>query len=205
MAHVPTAERRSQLIDAAITLMTREGVAAGSTRAVAAEIGVAQMTVHYVFGSKAEFTREILRELSRRVLEQVRPTAEAARGSGFEESLNLAARALWETVQADPGGQLLWTELSLQALRDEETRRLTAEHDADMRAVTAEVLETIAMRHGQDLAVPASALARFFLAGFDGLSGQSMTAPDPEAEELCLGQLISATAALATGEPTRAR
>ncbi|MYT21362.1 TetR family transcriptional regulator, partial [Streptomyces sp. SID7760] len=40
MAHVSAAERRPQLIKAAIDLMTREGVAAGSTRAIAAELGV---------------------------------------------------------------------------------------------------------------------------------------------------------------------
>ncbi len=54
MAHVSAAERRPQLIKAAIDLMTREGVAAGSTRAIAAELGVAQATVHYTFGTKED-------------------------------------------------------------------------------------------------------------------------------------------------------
>ncbi|NED37805.1 helix-turn-helix transcriptional regulator [Streptomyces sp. SID8499] len=54
MAHVSAAERRPQLIKAAIDLMMREGVAAGSTRAIAAELGVAQATVHYTFGAKEE-------------------------------------------------------------------------------------------------------------------------------------------------------
>lgn len=48
----PLAERRPQLIKAAIDFMTREGVAAGSTRAIAAELGGAQATVHYTFGSR---------------------------------------------------------------------------------------------------------------------------------------------------------
>jgi AcrR family transcriptional regulator len=40
----------------AIDLMTREGVAAGSTRAIATELGAAQATVHYTFGTKAELS-----------------------------------------------------------------------------------------------------------------------------------------------------
>ncbi|NUP01767.1 MAG: TetR family transcriptional regulator, partial [Nonomuraea sp.] len=47
MAHVSAAERRPQLIRAAIAVMRRDGVAAASTRAIAAELGIAQATVHY--------------------------------------------------------------------------------------------------------------------------------------------------------------
>lgn len=59
MTHVPAAERRPQLIRAAIDYMAREGVAAGSTRAIAAELGVAHATVHYTFGTKEGLYRAV--------------------------------------------------------------------------------------------------------------------------------------------------
>lgn len=40
-------------------------------------------------------------------------------------------------------------------------------------------------------------LARFFLAGFDGLSVQHLSLPDEEAELICLQALVSAVVVLA--------
>jgi predicted regulator of Ras-like GTPase activity (Roadblock/LC7/MglB family) len=48
-------------------------------------------------------------------------------------------------------------------------------------------------------AQPAETLARFFLAGFDGLMMQHLSHPDVEAEITCLQALISAVVALAGG------
>ena len=71
MPRALAAQHRSAIVNAAIRLMAREGVAAASTRRIAAEAGVAQATIHYVFGSKTElqlaalaaagetFTREV--------------------------------------------------------------------------------------------------------------------------------------------------
>ncbi|GAB2986193.1 hypothetical protein GCM10023080_059700 [Streptomyces pseudoechinosporeus] len=44
MAHVSAAERRPQLIKAAIDLMSREGVAAGSTRAIGTVVSEGRQT-----------------------------------------------------------------------------------------------------------------------------------------------------------------
>lgn len=199
MAHVSAAERRPQLIDAAIDLMRREGAAAGSTRAVAAELGVAQMTVHYVFGSKAEFTRAVFEELGRRTVDQVRPFAEHPTRGGFAESLAHTVRVLWRVSVEDRGAAVLWDELSVQALRDPVLRETYREHALDMHRVTTELLTTLAERSGTALAAPAPVVARFFLAAFEGLLSQHLAAPDEEAEQRCLEQVIAATVALATG------
>lgn len=86
MAHVPAAERRPQLIQAAIDLMAREGIAAGSTRAIAAELGVAQATVHYTFGTKKDLYRAVVEQLTAEFIGQVRasapPRARSASRSG---------------------------------------------------------------------------------------------------------------------------
>lgn len=115
MAHVSAAERRPQLIKAAIDFMTREGVAAGSTRAIAAELGVAQATVHYTFGTKEGLYLAVMEQLTQDLVAQVEGAAPA--DGGFEETASALAVALWRTVREQPESHQLLTELTMFALR----------------------------------------------------------------------------------------
>jgi hypothetical protein len=65
--------------------------------------------------------------------------------------------------------------------------------------VTTKPVTETAQRTGHQLVQPAETLARFFLAGFDGLSVQHLSLPDEEAELTCLQALVSAVVALAGG------
>jgi AcrR family transcriptional regulator len=51
-SYEPMSVRRRQLIDAAVRVVTRDGVAKATTRRIADEAGINLGTVHYVFGSK---------------------------------------------------------------------------------------------------------------------------------------------------------
>lgn len=196
MAHISAAERRPQLIKAAIDLMTRKGVGAASTRAVAAELGVAQMTVHYVFGSKQELYRAVLEQLSQEVLDGVRKAP--ASDARFEDAMATMARALWRSVREDPLTHLVVTELSILALRDPNLRETITGHFYGMGQAASVLIAQTAERTGQPLAQSPDTVARFFLAGFDGLTMQRLSIPDDEAEEACLNHLIASTVALAT-------
>ncbi|MZF86030.1 TetR/AcrR family transcriptional regulator [Streptomyces sp. SID5643] len=197
MAHVSAAERRPQLIKAAIDLMAREGVAAGSTRAIAAELGVAQATVHYTFGTKEDLYRAVIQHLTQEMENQVRQAAPD--GAGFEETVGVLASALWRTVRNQPKSYQLLTELTMFALRSPHLREALETHNLGVLSVTSELVTDAADRAGQQLAQPARTIARFFLAGFDGLVLQHLTHPDDEAELSCLQALISSTLALAGG------
>ncbi|MGA4843878.1 TetR/AcrR family transcriptional regulator [Streptomyces sp. G45] len=197
MPHVTAAERRPQLISAAIALMSREGVAAGSTRAIAAELGVAQATVHYTFGTKEELYRAVLRQLTQDLVAQVREAAPA--DAGFEETVAALAAALWRTVREQPDSHQLLTELSLFALRTPTLSGALESHYREVLDVTAELVTEAAERAGHRLAVPPAAVARFFTACFEGLTLQRLTAPDEEAERAGLQALVSSVVALAGG------
>lgn len=54
-------ERRVGLVEAAKRVIVREGVAAATTRAVAAEAGMSLASLHYVFESQHELMREVVR------------------------------------------------------------------------------------------------------------------------------------------------
>ncbi|MEX3105405.1 MULTISPECIES: TetR/AcrR family transcriptional regulator [unclassified Streptomyces] len=197
MAHVTAAERRPQLIKAAIDLMTREGVAAGSTRAIAAELGVAQATVHYTFGTKEELYRAVMEQLTSDLIAQVEGAV--PEGSGFEETLATLAGALWRTLREQPASHQLLTELTMVALRTPHLHEAVDSHYRGTIAVTAKLVTEAAERTGRELAQPAETIARFFLTGFDGLILQRLVVPDDTAEDTVLRALVSATIGLAGG------
>ena len=195
MAHVSAAERRPQLIKAAIDLMSREGVAAGSTRAIAAELGVAQATVHYTFGTKEELYRAVMEQLTQELVAQVERAAPTE--ASFEDTIVTLAQALWRTVLEQPASYQLLTELSLFALRTPHLQEALHSHYGGVLAVTAKLISEAAERTGHQLAQPAETVARFFLAGFDGLTMQRLSLPDEQAEGACLRALISAVLTMA--------
>lgn len=197
MAHVSAAERRPQLIKAAIDFMAREGVAAGSTRAIAAELGVAQATVHYTFGTKEGLYRAVMEQLTQDLIAQVERAAPA--DAGFEETAGTLAAALWRTVREQPASHQLLMELALSALRTPALREALESHYRSVTEVTARLVTEAAERTGQPLAQPAETIARFFLAGFDGLTTQHLSHPDEEAEHTCLQAFVSAVVAMAGG------
>ncbi|MFI6277159.1 TetR/AcrR family transcriptional regulator [Streptomyces sp. NPDC050988] len=197
MAHVSAAERRPQLIKAAIDFMTREGVAAGSTRAIAAELGVAQATVHYTFGTKEGLYRAVMEQLTQDLLAQVEAAAPA--DGGFEETVGALAAALWRTVREQPASHQLLTELTMFALRSPALGEALEAHYRGVTEVTARLITEAAERTGRPLAQPVETIARFFLAGFDGLTLQHLSLPAEEAERTCLQALVSAVVAMAGG------
>ena len=54
MAHIPAAERRRQVIEAAARVIGREGVAKATTRRIGIEANANIGTLHYTFGSKED-------------------------------------------------------------------------------------------------------------------------------------------------------
>lgn len=198
MAHVSAAERRPQLIKAAIGLMTREGVAAGSTRAIAAELGVAQATVHYTFGTKEDLYRAVMEQLTEDLIAQVERAA--PEDAGFEEAVAALADALWNTVREQATSHQLLTELTIFALRSPRLSEALRGHYRGVIKVTTDLVAEAAARTGYELTQPAESIARFFLAGFDGLTMQRLSAPDEASESAGLKALVVATVALAGGQ-----
>ncbi|RDD84167.1 TetR/AcrR family transcriptional regulator [Streptomyces parvulus] len=197
MAHVPAAERRVQLIRAAIDLMTREGLAAGNTRAIAAELGVAQATVHYTFGTKEELYIGVLQQLTTDLAAEMERAAPA--DGGFAEAMAALAAVLWRTVQTRPANYQLLHELSMLALRTPRLSQVLGSHYSGVLNLVTGLVTRSAARTGQELACPAHTIARLFLAGLDGLTLQRLALCDEEAEVASLRALVSSIVALADG------
>lgn len=201
MAHVTAAERRPQLIAAAIELMAREGVAAGSTRAIAAELGVAQATVHYTFGTKADLYRAVLESLSEGLLNDVQEGVKHA--NSLTEALQATAEVFWDDLCTRPDLNLLWFELITFALRHPDLREVVRKYHRGIADIAINALMETASKAGREYAVPPAELTRFLLAGLDGLCVGLLLesdggTPGPETRR-ALDQLVASTIALAYG------
>ncbi|MFD8755719.1 TetR/AcrR family transcriptional regulator [Kitasatospora sp. NPDC059577] len=204
MAHVPASERRPQLIQAAIDLMAREGIAAGSTRAIAAELGVAQATVHYTFGTKKDLYRAVVEQLTAEFIGHVR---DAYPGEGsFAEQVRTLVHALWESSTGPDGRCVLLTEFSALAMRDPDLQEIMRALQQETEGTATEMITALADAHGLRLAAPAEEIAVHFLTGFHGLTDRylSLRAPgeQPGPDTLrALDVLVATAVGLCLGTP----
>ena len=83
MTRIPASERRAALIDAALRVVSRNGLAQATTRAIVAEAGMSLASFHYAFESRDELVDELITTVIGREQQAVLPDpihgADAAR------------------------------------------------------------------------------------------------------------------------------
>lgn len=164
---VAAQDRRHQLIDAAIRVAQREGVAATTTRRIAAEAGASLATVHYCFASKQELFEEVLTaiitELSEAAQGDLRPGVDA------RTLLREGLRALWVIVEKEPAKQQLTYELTHYALRQPGMESFARWQYETSYAACATHLEGIAVAAGIGWSLTMPVLARMLMTVIDGV------------------------------------
>src|SRR5262245_21963583 len=201
MPRVLAAQHRSSIVAAAIRLMAREGVSAASTRRIAAEAGVAQATIHYVFGTKTELYRAVLEEASANLVGAVQ--GGLAPHPHWTEDAEVAARAAWDLAETDAATALLLVELTTYALRDPELRDLAVGLYASYQRLAEDAIRTLLERseYGYgDLRVPLEEVARLAVGGFNGLVLSYLVHGDRERSRRDIQNLVESLVAIAVGE-----
>src|SRR3954452_17239262 len=201
MPRVLAAQHRSEIVAAAIRLMAREGVAAASTRRIAAEAGVAQATIHYVFGTKTELYRAVLGAASANLVRAVH--GGLAPHPHWTEDAAVAARAAWDLAETDAATALLLVELTTYALRDPDLRDLAVDLYDSYHQLAEDAIRTLVERsdYGIDeMRVPVDEVARLAVAGFNGAVMSFLVHGDRERSRRDLQNLVVALVAIAVGE-----
>ena len=185
------------ILTAAIRVLARDGIAATTTRKIAAEANVNQAMLGYYFGSKDELLCAVLQELMR----QTAQIALALRSGQPDVRVMIAESitAFWASVEREPAVQTMQLELTLYALRQSSSAWLAEQQYRGYGAVVEHLLREGCAAAGQDCAVPYDMLARFIIGGLDGLILQFITDHDRPRARRDLQQLIAATIALAEG------
>ena len=165
------------MVDAAIRVIGRHGVAAASTRAIASEAGVHAAMVHYLFPDKQRLLAAVLEAVharSRQAIEAALPGAPT-----LSAALQRLAEAYWAHVRAEPELQRAQYELTLAALHggaEEDLARRQYEGYVDMLARALRAADT----HGRDEAT-LHTLAGTMVALMDGLILQLLATGDAHA------------------------
>jgi AcrR family transcriptional regulator len=171
-------ERRAHLIEAAIGLAERKGVAGVTTRDVAQAAGVSLGVVHYCFDSKDALMIELVKALSIELRDSVEddPRLRGDPGTGVDalrELLHASLAAMWSQIEAGRDRQLLTYETTTYALREAgqtPTKLRIARDQYDFNDETvAEVLERIRQPTETAWTVPVRTVSRFLLAMIDGV------------------------------------
>jgi AcrR family transcriptional regulator len=200
MARVPVAQRRWQLIEATIALLSREGVGAASIRRISEEADVPLGLVHYCFTSKQELIAETIRQLNTENTAAARAalSVSADAGTDLRSTLTAAFRAYWSLVERSPRRQLLTYELNAYALRDKELAPIAEKAHREQLTGVRDLLDEIATAAGRRWTAPVDDVARLVLTVTGGATLNWLNDRDSAAALTTADLVVGALDALAT-------
>lgn len=197
------AQRRASLVQAALRVIARDGVAAATTRAIVAEADMPLASFHYAFRSRDE----LIAELIEFVVDNEAMAASAA--LSFEGDLKSTIRgglkAFMDLVASDPLREQAMLELTQYALRTPDLGDAAVRQYASYYRAAAAILETVAQKLGIAWQRPIDEMARILITLTDGLTMGWLVDRDTAATERVIDFAAQALAALAshpTDQPT---
>jgi AcrR family transcriptional regulator len=197
MSPVQAAEHRSAIVAATIRLMVREGIGAASTRRVAAEAGVAQATIHYVFGTKTELYRAVIEAVTSNLVRAVQEGL--APHPHWTEDVAVASQAVWDIIETDNSTALLLIELTAYALRDPDLRDLARDLYDSYQRLAVNAVEVLVERSDEELRIPVDQVADLVVAGLNGLVLSFLVHGDRARSRRDLENLVDSLTAVAVG------
>lgn len=168
MSRMPSEERRRRLVEAAIVVMTRDGVAKATTRAIVGEADMRLGVFHYAFRDKQELLQNVVETITAHSLERVAEMAEERRT--VRATVRATLQAYWDHVVANPAEHRLTYELTQFAMREPGFEDLARhQYDFYLRTMVA-FLDDTAARLRVEWTVGTPVLARYLFTLLDGLT-----------------------------------
>ena len=189
VARMTADERRAELVDAAVVVLSRDGVAGTTTRSIVAEAGMQIGVFHYCFRSKEELMRAVMKKVSEHSFEAVREVLAA--GGSATELIRGVIDAHWAHLSARPEEHLLVYELTHYALRHPgEQAAAQAQYEHYFRAFEG-FLHTVEEVGGVTWRSRPDKLSRLIVATLQGLTFQWLVERDDETARQMLDDLIA--------------
>ncbi|QFU88375.1 TetR/AcrR family transcriptional regulator [Amycolatopsis sp. YIM 10] len=193
--HRPAAERREQLLDAAVEVMREGGIGAATTRAVADRAGLPQGAFHYCFRSKDELFAALLdRELDASLGSAWDAIADA---ENLEASIAAALGAILDRVRSDPEYHLLTAELVDVAARTPDLAHVARREHAAYVDHVDKILQEWHECDGAPLSVSPRVLAEALIAASIGITSAWLSSRDDEAAQASIALFSAALARIA--------
>ena len=198
MARIPAQVRRTELIEAALRVMERDGVGAATTRAIVAEAGMPLATFHYCFRSRDEMLGELISLVIGREVEAALggmagggpaklPSPGPARLAAL---LRQGLHGYLEHVEKNPGHELVLFELNHYALRTPELAELAVEQYRQYYGAAEQVLVAAAEAAGMRWKVDVAVLARLVIVFLDGATTTWLVDRDGDATRQAVESVV---------------
>ncbi len=169
MSRMAASDRRAELLEAAIRVMTRDGVAKATTRAIVNEAGMTLGAFHYCFDSRAQLLERVTETLTERYVAEVRGLFAPHRD--IRDSVLDSLHAFWKGFEANPGEHQISYELTQYALRNPGFEHIARRQYEIFLAAFASLLSNWPpTTPGSSGTQPVPILARYVHSVIDGLN-----------------------------------
>jgi AcrR family transcriptional regulator len=182
-------DRRTALVQAALTVIARDGVHAATTRAIVAEAGMSLASFHYAFRSRDELIREVItfvvdqqEFVSRAALEPSGDVRMMVRG---------ALQAYFDLLREHPEREQAMFELMHYSMRSPELGKLPPIQHGSYLAAGRALIEAGGALLGIEWTLPLDDLARLLVALTDGLTYAWLADRDDAAAERLMDSIAA--------------
>jgi AcrR family transcriptional regulator len=188
----PASDAAQRILEGAYEVLARDGYTGMTTAKVAAASGQNKALISYYYGSKRGLVAAVARRVSERLTDEVLgglgdPRTARALMEGVSDGL-------WRIMDADPGLQRVYFDLSSQAVVEPEVGGIMIEMKHGHRAIVRELLRGLGRRIPN---AELDAIAVFVISGLEGLSLERLDRGDsPALRAACEIFIDSATAAI---------
>ena len=184
MTRLALADRRAALIDAAVRVIARSGLAAATTRAIVAEAGMPLGSFHYAFDSRDDLLAAVIDTVTDQEHDAAvaaLPGGDGSSSAGLADTLRQGLDRYLDLLVADPQREQALLELSLYALRQNPpTSQPSDQYRAYYRAAEHS-LRLAATACGREWSVPLARAARLLVTLTDGITSTWLADRDTEA------------------------
>ncbi|UPK75557.1 TetR/AcrR family transcriptional regulator [Nocardioidaceae bacterium SCSIO 66511] len=189
MTRLSSAQRRVQLVDAAIRVMTRDGIAKATTRAIVGEAGVSLSVFHYCFESKQALFEAVIETLTEHSASPAMAAADVDPDASLRDTVRSSLQAYWDHVVAKPDEHMLTYELTQYVLRQPGLEEVAREQYARYVKANQQVIDRVLDHFDADTTVSKADLARYLASTLDGLTLNYLVAGNNASAERILDSI----------------
>jgi AcrR family transcriptional regulator len=177
--HQPVSYRRRQFVDAAITVISREGVARATTRRIAEVAQLPTASLHYCFATKEDLFHAVYEAITAAGFAEVGVVIQQE--VGLHQGLADITRSFAKWAQSSRDMQLATYELTMWSLRSSDSQHLARRVYRRYLDGCTQLLREV--RTGEESDVDIETLARMLIGVMDGLTLQWLSF-DSSAEDM---------------------
>lgn len=172
--HQPVSYRRRQFVDAAIAVISREGVARATTRRIADVAQLPTASLHYCFATKEDLFHAVYESITATGLTEV--SIGVKQGVGLHQGLADITRSFAKWFQSSRDMQLATYELTMWSLRSSDSQHLARRVYRRYLDGCTQLLREV--RTEEELDFDIETLSRLLFGALDGLMLQWLSLDD---------------------------